>query len=482
MTSTRRAFLGGMLGAGAAVLSASPRAWGRVAPALPVSAPPRDFTFTAAERPTRLLDAPARDSALWTYTDAPFPVIRVRQNERIRAQLINHLPEHTSMHWHGIRLPSNMDGVPYLSQPPVLPGQSFTYDFAPPDTGTFFFHPHCNEPGQLGRGMLGALIVEGDETAPYDDELVLTLKDWRLAPDGAWLPFDTSEGAGRAGTFGTVRGVNGARPFTGTVPAKADVRLRLLNLDSSRVIEVGVEGAEAWVIAIDGHGVKPFALHTWRMGPAMRLDIAVRTPEAGGQLQLLDYFSATPWPMATLTAEGKNRRMGDFKAHPLKGTATPQADLKNAQRLPFTFSAASGGVTAAEVLGGLSPDDPFAKVLLDSLCIGGQTLWAINKASWPDDGHRTLPPPLAELRAGESYIFTLTNVTPHPHPIHLHGHVFEVLSASRQKLPRFHADTVLLLPKETIEIAFVAELGNWMFHCHVVEHLHHGMMGWVRVT
>ena len=101
-----------------------------------------------------------------------------------------------------------MDGVPFLTQPPVQKGESFTYAFDLPDMGTFF-HPHCNVSGQTGRGLAALLLVEGDELESYAAERVVVLKDWRLAPDGSFLPFETLEGASRAGTFGTRRGVNG---------------------------------------------------------------------------------------------------------------------------------------------------------------------------------------------------------------------------------------------------------------------------------
>ena len=80
--------------------------------------------------------------------------------------LRNELPQHTSVHWHGLRLPNAMDGVQYVTQPPVEPGERFRYDFTLADTGTFFFHPHCNESGQVGHGLAGVLIVEGDESVP----------------------------------------------------------------------------------------------------------------------------------------------------------------------------------------------------------------------------------------------------------------------------------------------------------------------------
>ncbi len=98
--------------------------------------------------------------------------------------------------------------MPYVSQLPVPPGGSCAYDFAPPDTGSFFFHTHCNTVEQLGRSLAGLLIVEGDETEPYDGELVLAVRDWRIGEDG-FLPFLTDKGAGNAGTFGTVRSANG---------------------------------------------------------------------------------------------------------------------------------------------------------------------------------------------------------------------------------------------------------------------------------
>lgn len=246
-----------------------------------------DLIFTAAEREARLLGPSGPVSRVWTYTDEPFGVTRIRLGDTLRAQLVNRLPEHTSMHWHGVRVPNSQDGVQYLTQPPVNPGETFTYEFTPPDTGTFFFHPHCNEVGQIGRGLAGTLIVEGDEQETSHADIVLANKDWRLAENGSWLPFHTNEGASRAGTFGNVRAVNGVQDFSRDVPAHGDVRLRILNLDASRTIEVGVEGAEAYVIATDGNPIAPFPLHSWKLGTAMRLDVLVRAPKAGRSFKVI---------------------------------------------------------------------------------------------------------------------------------------------------------------------------------------------------
>src|SRR6185295_6684430 len=152
-------------------------------------------------------------------------------------------------------LPNAVDGVPYLTQPPVQPGENFTYNFAPPDAGTFFFHPHCNTVEQLGRGLAGVLIVDGDASHSFDDDVVCVIKDWRVGADGKFLPFLTVDGAARAGTFGTVRTVNGMVAPMIPVLGGANIRVRLINVDSTRVCEVGIDGlgdGEAHVVAIDG--------------------------------------------------------------------------------------------------------------------------------------------------------------------------------------------------------------------------------------
>jgi FtsP/CotA-like multicopper oxidase with cupredoxin domain len=481
---TRRKALAALAAAGA--LSFAPlgaRTEPRALPLAPLRADKpvtHDITLTAAPREMRLLGDNGPSSQLWTYADKLFPVHRIRHGDRLRATLVNNLAEHTSIHWHGMRVPNAMDGVQYVTQKPVEPGEHFIYDFTPPDTGTFFFHPHCNESGQVGHGLVGVVIVEGDESEAYDREFVLVAKDWRLKPDGSFLPFETDAGAARAGTFGTIRTVNAQRQFTARVPASADIRMRLLNLDATRAMEVGVEGGPGAIIAIDGNPLPPLTLDTWRIGAAGRVDLLVRTPVAGQRLKLVDYNAAQPFILAELTSEGSPRRSKPFAPAPLYASSVPVPDLGTAESQSYVFGAASDSI--ANFVETMDPNDPVAQIILDELCTGSRTFWAINKLSWPNDGHRNLPPPLASLNAGRSYRFTLQNVTPHPHPIHLHGHTFTVLGSSKRDLPVHQADTVLLLPKERIDIAFVATPGKWMFHCHILEHLETGMMGYFAVA
>lgn len=446
----------------------------------PVSARTVPLELVAAERPLSLPCFSGRTLPLWTFTEAALPpVVRLRLGDTLETRLSNRLPregEHTSIHWHGIRLPNAEDGVPYLTQPPVAPGADHAYRFTPPDTGTFFFHTHCNTVEQLGRGLAGILIVEGDETEPYDADEVVVLRDWRIGEDGAFLPFQTDEGASRAGSFGPIRSANGAPVAELDVPATADVRLRVLNVDASRVIGLGVEGAEAAVVAVDGIAVEPFPLTSWTMGPAMRADIVVRTPPDGGAFRLVDFRPAEPFPLAVCRASGEPRRTGEFRPAPLRRSRIAEPDLAAAEPIALTLSTTATG-TAVDLVsqaGGVS---------LDDLCLSDRTFWALNKQTWPADGHRRLPAPLFVFRKGQSAVMEISNTTRQIHPIHIHGHTFTVLRSNKRDLPLHHADTVLVQPKERVTVAFVADNpGDWMLHCHLIEHQETGMMGYFRIA
>ena len=143
--------------------------------------------LTAAERLTALSCFGGRSLPMWTFTEGAWPpVVRLNFGDELQATLENRLPrpdESTSIHWHGIRLPNDQDGVPHLVQPPVNVGETFHYRFTPPDCGTYFFHTHCNTVEQLGRGLQGTLIIDGDAVDRYDADVVLLMRDWVIDPD-----------------------------------------------------------------------------------------------------------------------------------------------------------------------------------------------------------------------------------------------------------------------------------------------------------
>jgi FtsP/CotA-like multicopper oxidase with cupredoxin domain len=499
---TRRHLLGGI----AAVSGLAVAAWGSgvrrpradmgerpypAAPQPPADANTLDVELVAKRRRAQILPPPAGLSDVASYDDAPgLKVIRLQHGQWLRARLRNDLNEHTSVHWHGIRLPNSMDGVPYLTQAPVLPGESFTYLFQPPDTGTFFFHPHCNTVEQLGRGLAGILIIEGDETRKSDVDMVCAYRDWRLKPDGSFDAFMTDKGAATAGTFGKVATLNGVPlPYRAELPSNGDIRLRLLNIDVTRIMEIGVEGAEAWVIATDGNAIDPVKLDTWKLGPAMRLDLQLRAPaRSGGKVQVMNYFAAQPVLLAEFTAAGAPLDRPAFVPAALRPARLAALDLDKAVQLPLRLSAASAGSSsdAAKTSGGPA-DVKLANGevlrLADSLCLTPNTFWALNGEAWPDRSHKTLPPPLFAMSKGQTYVIEVNNTTSRQHPIHLHGHTFKVLESSSQTILPHFADTVLVAPNERVKIAFVADNpGDWMIHCHIIEHQETGMMGYFRVA
>ena len=453
------------------------------------AAVPGEHEIVAAPRTFRLTGNASAVAAGWGYDEAfPPPTLRVRRGETLRVRLVNRLPEHTSIHWHGIRLPNAMDGVPYLTQPPVEPGEDFVYEFRPPDAGTFWFHPHCNSIEQIGRGLAGVLVVENPDDPPFDADIVCLYRDWHLDGSGAFTAFSTDEGAGRAGTMGNLHTVNGASQPTIDVPAGGLVRLRILNLDSARVVTLAMPSQAASVIAIDGNPVAPVAFGEWQMGPAMRLDLALLAPaQEGTTFALVNNFAAEPWTLATFRAAGRAKARPPLEVPALPASPIPRPDLDHVEAMQFSFSAASAAA--------LDPSDlPPALIELQSalgtnvpasdlLCRSQRIFWAINKQPWPGQAEGHVPPPLATLTRGRSYIFELINTTPHTHPIHLHGHTFLVLESNKRTVAPYHTDTVLIHTKERVKIAFVADNpGDWMLHCHIIEHQDTGMMGYVRVA
>lgn len=442
----------------------------------------RLMEIVAGDKPL-LIAARQRDIALghvtgvpaWLYSDgSPFPMLRIKRGAMLDVTLQNALAEHTSIHWHGVRGPNAMDGVPYLTQMPVKPGETFNYRFVPPDAGTYFFHPHCNTAEQMGRGLVGALIVE-DPQDRFDDDVVMILKDWRLGENGGFLPFLTPSGASRAGTFGTLRTVNGVVGPRIVTRADANIRLRLINADPTRIAQIGIDGALASIIAIDGNPVAPLPLDTWRLGPGMRLDLLLCTTQADARL--LDYFAAMPVLLATLAPNGKSGDVGDASL-----VQTPLSDFANATRLALELGAGVDSNTVPDPQPIVLPDGRVID-LADSLCLSQGTFWTLNGKSWPDRDHTKLPPPLFTFKRGEQVVLEIANTTSRAHPIHIHGHTMVVLSASLLSRPAHRADTVLVLPNERVIVGFVADNpGNWMIHCHVIEHQETGMMGWFRVS
>ena len=405
--------------------------------------------------------------------DAPPPVIRMRRNMPYLVRVTNRTDDYTAMHWHGLRLDNAMDGVPYLTQLPIAQNETFEYELFSPDAGTFWYHPHCMTMDQMALGLTGILIVEEDEDPGFDADVPLNLRDFRLDGNGDWIDLWTARGAARGGTFGTIKTTNWLTEPKYEAPSGGIVRLRVAATDTTRIYKLFLPDAKAKIIALDGHPLpalidmpktKEEAL---LLGPGQRADIAVRMPQAEGQIATL--FTDAPGDahvLARIVAKGASENTSLDDVVPLPSNPVPEPDLADAHHEEFVFGwSPEGDAPNNGVCGSL----PY-------------TFWSINRTPWAGDAAEGVGP-LATFRKNESVILRLRNESPNDHPIHLHGLVFRPIASNKRRLPPYWTDTVLLQREETIDIAFVADNpGDWAFHCHVIEHQKTGLAGFIRVT
>jgi FtsP/CotA-like multicopper oxidase with cupredoxin domain len=256
----------------------------------------KEFRLAAKPATVNIIGSGSPDTSVWAYDGiVPGPELRLRQGEPVRIVVSNSLREDTTVHWHGIRLSNAMDGVPGLTQKPIHPGESFTYDFTPSDAGTFWYHPHADTLQQLGRGLAGALIVEEPEPVPgIERDLLWFIEDWRLDDKERIAPgFGNRMEAGMSGRIGSTVTINGRVPARVTVKAGERVRLRLVNAALARIVRLRFEGHKLVVVAHDGQPCDPYAPEGGRvvLGPAMRADLIIDMNGKPGQTyRVIDDF------------------------------------------------------------------------------------------------------------------------------------------------------------------------------------------------
>jgi FtsP/CotA-like multicopper oxidase with cupredoxin domain len=208
---------------------------------------------------------PGRRVEAWTYNgQLPGPEIRVREGDRLRINVRNDLPESTAVHFHGLIVPNDMDGVPFITQPPIKPGQSFTYEFTVRNAGSHMYHSHHNAAVQVGRGLLGAFIVEPKNAASepkVDVDYVMILND---------------------GAHGYT--INGKGfPATEPIKAKKGQRIRVRYMNEGMMIHpMHLHGMPMQVIAKDGwKQPAPWMCDTLNIGPGERWDVIIEATEPG---------------------------------------------------------------------------------------------------------------------------------------------------------------------------------------------------------
>ena len=433
----------------------------------------REIRIAAAAGQAPLVGDDRQTDVLGYDGKVPGPTLRLEQGRPVRIVVDNNLDQDTTVHWHGIRLPNAMDGVPGLTQPPIKPGESFIYEFTPPDAGTFWYHPHANSLVQLGRGLAGALIVEPPSRYPVDREILWMIGDWRLKPDAQIAGgFGNQMEAGMSGRIGNAVTINGTLPDAEPVRAGERIRLRLVNGALARIMALHFESHRPVIVAIDGQPCDPHEPEGGRLllGPAMRVDVVLdMVGEPGRRYRVVDdFYDRLAYILVELAYDERPAErsvpLGDVAALP--PNPLPQPDLASAERHELALR---GGMMSG--MGG------------GMMGMMGDATWSINGMSMTGDGQSDMPA-LLTLRQGRSHLFTLRNETAWWHPMHLHGHSFLVTSRNgTPNLRREWNDTVLVPPKETVDIAFVADNpGNWMLHCHVMDHQMSGLMTVLRVA
>lgn len=439
--------------------------------------PRAEYNLVAAIARSPILGERRPWTEVWSYNGSlPGPEIRVRQGKPVRIAVRNGLSEDTTVHWHGIRLPNNMDGVPGLTQRPIAPGETFAYEFTPPDAGTFWYHSHSNSLQQLGRGLAGPLIVEEAEPYPVDRDIIWMLADWRLTPDGQIAPgFGNAMEAAMSGRVGNTVTVNGAISNGEQVHAGERIRLRLINGALARIMALRFEGHQPVIIAVDGQPCEPHQPADGRvlLGPAMRIDIVLDLQGEPGRRYVVrdDFYEDLAYTVTHLNynATSPTRAIRDDSFAPLPGNPLQEPDLTRAERHQINLQ---GGMMGGGMMSGMGGMSDMAH----------DASWSINGHSMTGDGHANMPP-LLTLPRGSNIMLTMHNQTAWWHPMHLHGYSFKLLSRNGVSVPyNQRGDTVLLAPKDAVDVAFVADNpGEWMLHCHITDHQVSGMSSVLQV-
>lgn len=426
----------------------------------------REFELVAAPTSLPLLDGQRLD--VWAYNGVvPGPILRANRGDMVRVRFTNRLPQPTTIHWHGIRLPNAMDGVPGVTQPPIAPGGTFTYEFQVKDAGTFWFHPHLRGSEQIERGLYGILIVDDPKAPPVDKELVWVLDDWLLDGTGQVDGrFNTLHDLAHDGRWGTVLTINGVRRPVAFVAPGERVRVRLINAANARVFVPDFGALQPMMMAFDALSTDlPLPAQGVEMAPGNRMDVEFTVPasSAGTTITVTDKFGRGETALVDLVV-GRDavvqKTVGPPSAE-ARVTLTPpelKGVLDSSPVQVFRLNARRGGPFGIE--------------------------WTINDQPMRHEEHGAAHHGTRYRLPVERWSrIQFVNESFRLHPMHIHGQFFRVIARNGQPVDEHHwRDTVLIHPKETVDIAmFPRDEGVWMLHCHIQEHAESGMMTLVDV-
>ena len=445
--------------------SLAPAAWDAGVPLATVVDRNPDPHIVEVDLDARLADVDIAGTKVhvWTYNGSvPGPLIRASVGDRLIVHFTNRLPSPTTVHWHGIRVPIEMDGVPGISQDEVKTGESFTYDFVVKDAGLYWYHPHVMSAAQVGFGLYGAVLVDDpNDGVGVADQLTLVLSDIGFDKHGDPDSPDTGGSAGMVfGREGEYLLVNGKNHPVLTARAGAPQRWRIVNAAKSRFFALDLEGQNFHVIGSDG-GLQERATDTTELliTPGERADVIV-------------YPSGKPGSALMLRAMLYNRGYGSVEYRVIEDLMTVQLSKDPAVKAA-PLPALTREIPAANAAGATTVMFELTQPKIENQ----KPEFRVNdKPFWKAEPFHA--------KLGDTQIWVVKNSTDWDHPFHLHGFFFQVLDEHDQPVrPLAWKDTVNVPMKKTVRllVTFDERPGEWMFHCHILDHAEGGLMGTVMV-
>ena len=414
---------------------------------------------------------PGKVTPVWTYNGGtPGPTLEAKVGDKVIVHFKNSLPEPTTIHWHGVRVPNDMDGVALMQQP-IAAGGSFDYTFTAQDAGTFWYHPHHRSDVQVEKGLYGAIVVRGPMEPTLSAERVAILDDVYLDSDGMPMPQGSADEL-MIGRQGNLLLVNGKpRPIT-TLRAGERHRFRFINAANARYFRLALPGHKLTLLGVDGGLLEvPRQIDELMLVPGERADVVVTATGSPGEeldIMTMPYERGHGSGMLPAAKVMQVRYTGEV------ATTTPMlpSNFRSIDALPVPVR------SRMFVLAENQPASGGGHGGGHGGAAGGSPSFTINGQAFPN-----ITPLVAKL--GETELWEVISDEEIDHPFHIHGFFFQVLSRGGIPEPfRAWKDTVNIKGKQTLQLAvrFDGFDGKWLFHCHILEHSENGMTGELDIT
>lgn len=453
----------------------------------------------------------------------PMPTLYFTEGDTAEVWVHNHMHHETSVHWHGLLLPNEQDGVPYLTTAPIKSHGSHKYEWVIRQNGTYWYHSHTMLQEQVG--MYGALVIYPRNSRPKHEEVMLLsdwtdenphqverslhyATDWYMIKKNAVQSYGDALKAGKLGTklvneFKRMHAmdvsdvyypsflVNGEATQTKAQYKAGDtIRLRVINGSSSTYFWLNYAGGEITVVASDGMEVVPVAVDRLIVGVSEIYDVEVVIPEDGKSypftatsedrmgaaslwlgsgepvpmpaMPLLNYFEGMGMMNGMMTLGGNMDDMG-------MNMSLQQMDMNGVMyREPYGQMTTLNYNMLQSPERTTLPDKPFKEFQFELTGNMNRYVWTVNNRTISESDRILIP-------AGENVRIILTNNSMMRHPMHLHGHFFRIVNQHGEYSPLKNVLDIMPMETDTIEFNASEEYGDWYFHCHILYHMMAGM-------